>query len=97
MGSNLLTENDVREQIKKASRHAYHDDDGPVLVVEGLVARERGDDGEPLLRQEVALALVQPGPVRPTVLQPASIIHMESSTSTKTESVLPRTEQSNNG
>lgn len=57
----------------KATAHiyAYHDDDGPVLVVEGLVAGERGDDGEPLLRQEVALALEQPGPVRPTVLQPA--------------------------
>jgi hypothetical protein len=48
-----------------------HDDDGPVLVVEGLVAGERGDDGEALLRQEVALALEQPGPVRSTVLQPA--------------------------
>lgn len=52
--------------------YAYHDDDRPVLVVEGLVTGEGGDDGEPLLRQEVALALEQPGPVRSAVLQPAS-------------------------
>jgi hypothetical protein len=50
---------------------SYHDDDGAVLVEERLVARQRGDDGEPLLREEVALVLVQARPVRAPVLQPA--------------------------
>ena len=57
---------------------AYHDDDGAVLVEQRLVAGQGGDDGEPLLRQEVALVLVESGPVGAPVLQPAHHIHMGS-------------------
>ena len=52
-------------------RVPYHDDDGAVLVEERLVSGQRGDDGEPLLGEEVALVLVHPRPVGSPVPQPA--------------------------
>jgi hypothetical protein len=51
--------------------YSYHHHDGAVLVEQRLVAGQRGDDGEPLLRQEVALVLVEARPVGAPVLQPA--------------------------
>lgn len=48
-----------------------HHHDGAVLVEQRLVAGQRGDDGEPLLRQEVALVLVEARPVGAPVLQPS--------------------------
>jgi hypothetical protein len=54
-----------------AFMYSYHHHDGAVLVEQRLVAGQRGDDGEPLLRQEVALVLVEARPVGAPVLQPA--------------------------
>jgi hypothetical protein len=54
-------------KLKQARRHAYHNNNSTVLAVEGLVAGELEDDGEPLLLEEVALTLVQPGPIGSTV------------------------------
>ena len=60
-------------------RVPYHDDDGAVLVEERLVAGQRGDDGEPLLGEEVALVLVHPRPVGSPVPQPAHATWITSS------------------